>query len=98
MPQSNKSVYSFIRPVKLLATTRELLFCRGSLSAGSHTGCAPKAMIVVSNGYILQFVQSLNVKDGSPALMNAIDAYGIAQLCIEIAIINLMGREQSQTW
>jgi hypothetical protein len=55
-------------------------------------------MIVVSNGHIHQFIQTLNVKDGSPPLMNAIDTYGIAQLLIEIAIVNLMGSNQTQTW
>jgi hypothetical protein len=90
-PNPSKSIHPLHFILSYHVTTKKnlLFFGRDTLSAGSHPRRTSKAVIVVPNADIGQFVQRLNIKDGFSTLVNAIDSNGIAQLLIEIAIVNL---------
>ena len=46
-------------------------------------------MVVRSDSNISQFIEGINVKDGLSTAMDAIDTYGITELLVEIAIVDL---------
>ena len=66
-----------------------LSLCRGALSAGPHSRGATKAVVVGADTDVSQVVEGFDVKDSLPPAVDAIDADGVPQLLVEIAIVYL---------
>ena len=97
---SRPQPFIFYHSTRMLVQSRSprhksvLLFRRGTLSAGSHSCSTSKAMIIGTYTDINQFLKRFKVKDCSTTPVNAIYTNGIAQLLIEITVINLGKRER----
>lgn len=50
-------------------------------------------MVVVADGILLQLAQRVYIEDSHTALMNVVYSHVVAQLLIEIAIVNLCCKE-----
>lgn len=68
---------------------RNVSLRRGTLSAGAHTCGATETVVVRSDSNISQLIEGIDVKDGLPPAMDAIDTNVITELLVEIAIVDL---------
>jgi hypothetical protein len=71
---------------------RNVSLRRGTLSAGAHSRCAAETVVVRPDSNISQFIEGIDVEDGLPPAMDAINTNGITELLVKIAIVDLCGR------
>jgi hypothetical protein len=73
---------------------RNVSLRRGTLSAGAHPRGATETVVVRPDSNISQLIKGIDVEDGLSPAMDAIDTNGITELLVEIAIVDLCGRNE----